>query len=123
MNPDNDYKFHMKEKYGHLQLIDIPEIINSCQNKWFNQTLCHINDCVIRLGIIEGEFHWHKHDKEDEFFFVIDGCLFIDLEEETIKILPKQGYAVPKGVLHRTRAKEKTIILMVEKDTVQPAGD
>jgi len=118
-----EYKFNMEEKYGYMKLIDIPEIIQSCTDKWFNQTLCRVNESVIRLGIIKGEFHWHQHEQEDEFFYVIEGKLLIDLEGEVVELLPKQGFTVPKGVLHRTRAPERTVILMVEKDTVKPAGN
>ena len=123
MNNPPEYKFQMEEKYGYLKIIDIPEIIKSCTDQWFNQTLCHVNDCVVRVGIIQGEFHWHKHEMEDEFFYVIKGGLIIDLEGKTIELLPKQGYTVPKGVIHRTRALQKTVILMVEKETVTPAGN
>ncbi|MTV48529.1 cupin domain-containing protein [Heliobacillus mobilis] len=67
--------------------------------------------------------HWHQHEQEDEFFYVVSGKLYIDLENESIELYPQQGYTVPKGVVHRTRAPEKTVILMVEKDTVNPKGD
>jgi mannose-6-phosphate isomerase-like protein (cupin superfamily) len=123
MKEQPEYKFHMEEKYGYMKIIDIPEIIKSCTDQWFNQTLCHVNESVIRLGIIRGEFHWHKHVEEDEFFYVIEGRLLIDIEGETIELIPKQGYTVPKGVVHRTRAPERTVILMVEKESVEPAGD
>ncbi|MFW9991715.1 MAG: cupin domain-containing protein [Candidatus Odinarchaeota archaeon] len=123
MVPRQDYNINLHEKYGYLTLIDLPEIIKFCQEKWFNQTLCRVNDCVVRVGIVEGEFHWHKHDEEDEFFFVIEGKLLLDLEDKTIELLPKQGYTVPRGVVHRTRARERTVMLMVEKGTVQPVGD
>ncbi|MFW9902737.1 MAG: cupin domain-containing protein [Candidatus Thorarchaeota archaeon] len=123
MSKPPDYKFQMEEKYGYLKIIDIPEIIESCTDQWFNQTLCHVNDSVVRVGIIQGEFHWHKHDLEDEFFYVIEGRLFIDLKGETIELKPKQGYTVPKGITHRTRTLQKTVILMVEKDTVIPRGN
>ncbi len=123
MNKHPEYKFQMEEKYGYLKIIDIPEIIASCTDQWLNQTLCHVNDSVVRVGIIQGEFHWHKHEMEDEFFYVIEGRLFIDLEGKTIELLPKQGYTVPKGVVHCTRAPQKTVILMVEKETVLPAGN
>lgn len=116
-------KFNMEEKYGYMKIIDIPEIIESCTDQWFNQTLCHVNESVIRVGIIRGEFPWHKHEEEDEFFYVIEGRLLLDIEGETIKLIPKQGYTVPKGVVHRTRAPEKTVILMVEKESVKPAGN
>jgi mannose-6-phosphate isomerase-like protein (cupin superfamily) len=92
--------------------------------QWSNQTLCAINDCVVRLGVVQGEFHWHKHDREDEFFFVVDGELLIDLDDgATISLKPKQGYAVPRGQVHRTRAPERTVMLMVEGGTVEPTGD
>ena len=123
MKEQPEYKFNMEEKYGYMKIIDIPEIIESCTDQWFNQTLCHVNESVIRVGIIRGEFHWHKHEEEDEFFYVIEGRLLIDIEGETIELIPKQGYTVPKGVVHRTRAPEKTVILMVEKESVKPAGN
>ena len=108
---------------GQSKLIDLTELVDACREKWHNQTLCQVNDCVVRLGIVEGEFHWHKHDREDEFFFVVEGKLLLDLEDGTIELGPKQEYTVPRGVLHRTRAEERTVMLMVEQDTVEPTGD
>jgi mannose-6-phosphate isomerase-like protein (cupin superfamily) len=81
-----------------------------------------VNDCVVRLGIMQGEFHWHKHDNEDEFFYVVDGRFLIDLEDLTVELMPKQGFTVPRGVVHRTRAPEKTVILMIEGAGVVPTG-
>jgi mannose-6-phosphate isomerase-like protein (cupin superfamily) len=82
-----------------------------------------VNDCVVRLGVVQGEFHWHKHDNEDEFFFVVDGRLIIDLEDRSIELRPNQGFTIPKGVVHRTRAPVRTAMLMVEGRTVTPTGD
>jgi mannose-6-phosphate isomerase-like protein (cupin superfamily) len=113
----------MDSEKGHMEIIDIPGIVEVVQEKWYNTTLSHVNDSLIRLGIFEGEFHWHKHDKEDEFFFVISGKLLLDVEDNTFELQPSQGYTVPKGVQHRTRADIKTIVLMIEKDTVEPKGD
>ena len=108
---------------GPLELIDIPRLIASSMKDWQNYSLCEVNDCVVRLGVIHGEFHWHKHDLEDEFFYVIDGLLQIDLEDQTHDLRPRQGFMVPKGVRHRTRAPERTSILMVEGRSVTPTGD
>ena len=113
----------MNGKFGQSEIIDIPSIVDACSEKWFNTTLSQVNDSLVRLGIFEGEFHWHHHDREDEFFFVISGKLLLDLPEETIELHMNQGYTVPKGIEHRTRAEEKTIVLMVETDTVKPRGD
>src|SRR5512146_2959330 len=97
-----------------LELIDEKAIADAVPHKWWNQTLCKVNDSVVRLGIVQGEYHWHKHDNDDEFFYVVSGCLLIDLEDRTQALQPRQGFVVPKGVLHRTRAPERTVILMIE---------
>src|SRR5512135_928137 len=117
------YDIHLDDKYGSLALIDIPGEMGA-HEPWFNQTLTTVNDAVVRLGIIEGDFHWHKHDDQDEFFLVLDGTLLIDLEDrETVTLAPHQGYTVPRGVQHRTRAPVRTAILMVEAAGVVPTGD
>jgi len=121
--PPRDYDIRLDDKYGSLQLIDIPAEI-AAHEPWFNQTLTTVNDAVVRLGLIEGDFHWHKHDDQDEFFLVLDGQLLIDLEDrDTVALDPYQGYTVPRGVMHRTRAPRRTAILMVEAAGVVPTGD
>jgi mannose-6-phosphate isomerase-like protein (cupin superfamily) len=121
--PDPEYDIQLDDKYGSLTLIDIPSEI-AAHDPWFNQTLTTVNDAVVRLGLLEGDFHWHKHDAEDEFFLVLEGQLLIDLEDrDTIVLGPHQGYTVPRGVLHRTRALRRTAILMVEPAGVRPTGD
>ena len=117
------YDIHLDDKYGHMQLVDIPGEI-AAHEPWFNQTLTTVNDSVVRLGIIEGDFHFHKHDHDDEFFLVLEGTLLIDFEDrETVTLTRHEGYTVPKGVMHRTRAPERTAILMVEPAGVVPTGD
>ena len=111
------------EGKGHLEVIDINKIVEETKEKWMNCTLSEVNESLIRMGIFQGEFHWHHHDLEDEFFFVVSGKLLLDLKNETIELTPGQGYTVPKGVIHRTRAIEKTVVLMVEGNTVNPKWD
>jgi mannose-6-phosphate isomerase-like protein (cupin superfamily) len=118
-----DYSIDLEVKFKSLEIIDVSTLIANCSKKWQNLTLCKVNDSVIRLAIIEGEFHWHKHDKDDEFFYVIEGSLLIDLEEKTLKLKPNQGIMVPMGVLHRTRAPSRTTILIMEKISTNPTGD
>jgi mannose-6-phosphate isomerase-like protein (cupin superfamily) len=119
----HDYEIQLDDKYGSHALIDLPAEI-AAHDPWFNQTLTTVNDTVVRLGVIEGEFHWHKHDDEDEFFLVLEGQLLIDLEDRaTVTLDHHQGYTVPKGVVHRTRAPQRTAILMVEAAGVVPVGD
>jgi len=118
-----EYSMNMDIRFQPLECIDIPAVVRACNERWYNQTLCAVNDCVVRLGIIDGDFHWHKQDNEDEFFYVIAGRLLIDTENETTELFPQQGFLVPRGVMHRTRAPERTTVLMVEGRTVTPTGD
>jgi mannose-6-phosphate isomerase-like protein (cupin superfamily) len=121
---EQSYDIDTTVKYGFLKLVDVDAIERAASAKWSNETLCNVNDCVIRLGVAEGEFHWHKHEREDEFFFVVSGELLIDLEDgSTVALKPNQGYAVPRGLVHRTRAPQRTVMLMMEGATVTPTGD
>jgi len=121
--PDDNYELHLDNKFGYSTRFDVPGLVEACDVPWFNQTLTQVNDCVLRLGIVKGEFHWHSHDEEDELFFVLEGTLLLDLEGETIELGPHQGYTVPRGVKHRTRAPEKVVMLMMERAGVDPRGD
>jgi mannose-6-phosphate isomerase-like protein (cupin superfamily) len=123
MPAEFSYTTLLDVKYDHHELIDVPAIVAACRDKWFNQTLTRVNDSVVRIGIVEGEYHWHKHDRDDEFFVVLEGRLFIDLEDRTVTLDPWQGFTVSKGILHRTRAPQKTVMLMVETSEIRPTGD
>jgi len=123
MTKEYPYVTRLDVKFNHFELMDIPAIVKNCKDKWFNQTLTKVNDSVVRIGIVQGEYHWHKHDNDDEFFFVLDGQLLIDLEGKTIELNPSQGVTISKGVMHRPRAPRKTVMLMVETSAIQPTGD
>jgi mannose-6-phosphate isomerase-like protein (cupin superfamily) len=122
---ENKYNYVTKLdiKFEHLQRLDILQIVDECKDKWFNQTLTKVNNSVVRVGIVEGEYHWHKHDNDDEFFFVLSGQFLIDLEDQTIELNPMQGVTISKGIKHRPRAPKKTVMLMVESSDIQPTGD
>ncbi|MDP4261177.1 MAG: cupin domain-containing protein [Bacteroidota bacterium] len=117
------YVTNLDIKFNHLERIDVPQMVKECKDKWFNQTLTQVNDSVVRLGIVEGEYHWHKHDNDDEFFYVVEGQFLIDLEDQTIELNPGQGVTISRGVMHRPRAPKKTVVLMVETSAIQPTGD
>jgi mannose-6-phosphate isomerase-like protein (cupin superfamily) len=117
------YATYLDIKFEPLKLIDISSLAKAVTDQWYNQTLCRVNDSVVRLGVMEGEYHWHKHDNDDEFFFVLSGRFIIDFEGRSVELLLNQGIVVPKGIMHCTRAPEKSVILMVETATVVPTGD
>jgi mannose-6-phosphate isomerase-like protein (cupin superfamily) len=119
----SDYDIHLDDKYGQLAHIDIRA--EAAQHEpWFNQTLTTVNDAAVRLGVVEGDFHWHKHAEEDEFFLVLEGDLEIEIEgRDPVRLKPHDGVTIPKGVMHKPRAHGRTVVLMVEPATVVPTGD
>ena len=124
MNPQTyPYDTRLNIYYEPLQVIDLKELAGGVTHPWYNQTLCKVNESVVRMGVIQGEYHWHKHDDDDEFFYVVEGQLLIDLEGRTVTLDPRQGFVVPKGVVHRTRAPQRTVILMVENAGIIPTGN
>lgn len=123
METGQSYAINLDARFGPLELIDVQALVDACAEPWYNQTLCRVNDSVVRLGVVQGDFHWHKHDRDDEFFYVVDGRFVIDLKGRRVELGPRQGFTVPKGVLHRTSAPERTVILMVENAGVKPTGD
>lgn len=124
-SPVESYPYETRLNILHrpLEVIDEKAIAEACEYKWFNQTLCRVNDSVVRMAVIEGEYHWHQHTGDDEFFYVVEGRLLIDLEGRTVELAPRQGFVVPKGVRHRTRAAQRTVILMVENAGIIPTGN
>jgi mannose-6-phosphate isomerase-like protein (cupin superfamily) len=120
---DFPYATFLNILFPHLEKIDVAGVANGVKDPWYNQTLCQVNGSVVRLGVMQGEYHWHKHDEDDEFFFCLQGQFLVDLESRTVALDPWQGVVVPKGVVHRTRAPEKCIILMIENAGIVPTGD
>jgi mannose-6-phosphate isomerase-like protein (cupin superfamily) len=116
------YNTRLNILHGSLEVIDVPGLVDACHDKWYNQTLCQVDESVVRLGVVHGEYHWHKHKNEDEFFYVVSGRFLIDLEDRSIELTPGRGVVIPKGVMHRPRAPERTVILMVERAGIVPTG-
>jgi mannose-6-phosphate isomerase-like protein (cupin superfamily) len=117
------YETHLDIKFPPLALVDLKPLVDAVTHPWYNQTLTKVNDSVVRLGVMQGEYHWHKHDDDDEFFYCVEGLFIIDLEGRSVELKPRQGFTVPKGVVHRTRAPERSVILMVENAGIIPTGD
>jgi mannose-6-phosphate isomerase-like protein (cupin superfamily) len=122
-SPTYPYETRLNIEFQPLQLIDEKALADLCSYKWYNQTLCQVNGSVVRLGVVQGEYHWHKHDHDDEFFYVVEGKLLIDLDDRTVELNPRQGFVIPRGVTHRTRAAERTVMLMVENAGIIPTGN
>ena len=125
------YATHLDVRFPPLEKIALDPLVAAVTDQWYNQTLCRVNDSVVRLGVMQGEYHWHRHERDDEFFFVLEGRFLIDLEPaadgmtpgRVVELGPREGFVVPKDVVHRTRAPERSVILMVETAAIVPTGD
>jgi mannose-6-phosphate isomerase-like protein (cupin superfamily) len=122
-NDTSRYDTRLDIKFNSLEHIDERALSDAVMHPWFNQTLCQVNESVVRVGVVKGEYHWHKHDNDDEFFYVVEGELYIDLRDRTISLAPRQGVVIPKGIEHRPRAPKRTVMLMVETKAISPTGD
>lgn len=119
----NDYDIVVKPVFQGLEKISVAAVKQLSDHHWFNRTLCQVNDSLVRIGVFHGEFHWHAHEKEDEFFLVLEGKLEIEIEgRDTAVLAVGEGVMVPKGVRHRPIAKEGATVLMVEQATIVPTG-
>lgn len=121
--PGTPYYTRLDVLFGPMEVVDAAAVVAANEHPWFNQTLCRVNESVVRLGVLHGEYHWHQHDNDDEFFYVVSGEFIIDLEGRSVTLKPGQGFVVPKGVQHRPRAPEKTVVLMMETASIMPTGD
>jgi hypothetical protein len=65
--PPYPYETWLNVLHGALEKIDVGKLVEDCRFPWYNQTLCRVNESVVRLGVVQGEYHWHKHDDDDEF--------------------------------------------------------
>jgi len=116
---DYPYATHLNVLQGPLEVIDVPELVEAVKDRWYNQTLCQVNNSSSWSCLCQ----WYKHDHDDEFFYAVEGKFLIDLEDRTVELTSGQGFVVPKGIVHRTRAPERCVILMVENAGIVPTGD
>jgi mannose-6-phosphate isomerase-like protein (cupin superfamily) len=124
------YATHLNVLFNPLEKIALDPLVAAVRDAWYNQTLACVNESIVRVGVMQGEYHWHEHTDDDEFFFVLDGRFLIDLEPRSdgvtpgrvVTLGPREGFVVPRGVRHRTRAPERSVILMVETAGIIPTG-
>jgi mannose-6-phosphate isomerase-like protein (cupin superfamily) len=125
MGNQNKYNYNqqMDIKFDYLEKITIKDIVRNNKDKWFNQSLCEVNSSVLRLGIFEGEYHMHKHENDDEVFFVLEGAMVLETEKGNFDLGQYEGTCVPKGMMHRpVVSKGKAVVLMIENKGIDPIG-
>lgn len=103
-----------------LTRLDFGQLTQAVTTPYANFTLATVNDHVVKLSVMTENYYWHYHPNSDETFIVTEGILLIDLETETIELLPGQLFSIPKNVVHRTRPKgERSANLTVEHGQIE----
>jgi len=121
---EQDYAIHYEPLFTTLQTMDVQALIDRVEEPWYNQTLIQIGEVLVRLGVMQGEFHWHSHAEQDEFFFVLDGLFRIELDDaDAVELGPRQAFSVPAGMRHRLVVPIRSAVLMIEKAGVVATGD
>lgn len=106
-----------------IEKLAVRNLTKDIAEDWKNFAVTDVNDHVVRLSVLKRDFHWHSHEKSDEFFYVIEGKLYVDLEESATELSPGEMILIPKGVRHRTRSKARTITLCFEHKDNDVRGD
>jgi mannose-6-phosphate isomerase-like protein (cupin superfamily) len=104
--PTESYIVRLDLQFPYLNRSDAPALVDAATDPWFSERLCRVKGSVGRVGATYSEAHWHTHEFEDEFTYCIEGEFLIDFHDRTIKLQARQGFVIPKGVVHRTRARE-----------------
>lgn len=106
-----------------MEKINLKEKLSMFSDHWSPKIIAEMNDYQIKLVKIEGDFVWHNHEDTDEMFFVIEGKMEIEFENETVELNAGEMYVVPKGVNHKPRAESECKVMLVEPRGVVNTGD
>ncbi len=106
-----------------MQKVNIHDKLALFNDYWSPKIIGDLNDSHIKLAKFKGEFVWHKHDNEDELFFVIQGHLLIKLKDQDINLKEGEFVIIPKGVEHQPIAKEEVHVMLIEPKTTLNTGD
>ncbi|MCZ4281549.1 cupin domain-containing protein [Kiloniella laminariae] len=90
---------------------------------WSPRVLAQVNDQYVKIAKLKGEFVWHKHDNEDELFYIMKGSLTMQYENRTVSLKEGDMHVVPKGVLHNPVAAEECWIMLIEPVSTAHTGD
>ncbi len=105
-----------------MKKIDFREYIERLDEPWVALDIARVNDTSLRLAKIEGEYHWHVHPKEDEFFLVLRGEITVEFKEKAVNLKEGEGILVPKGTPHRSKSKNPSVILIIEPTRTNTRG-
>ena len=106
-----------------MQTVNLSEKLSLFKDYWNPRIVGELNGQHVKLVKFKGEFVWHKHDLEDEMFFVVSGKFKMELRDKTIELKEGEFLIVPKGIEHRPVAEEEVSVMLFEPATTLNTGD
>ena len=107
-----------------ISTINLGDIIKKLDQAWSPLEVARVNDQVVRMSLVKGEYHWHKHTNEDELFYVYKGKIAIQLKDQKDIVLQKgEMVVIPKGVEHCPKSIEPSYVLVFEPYVLKSRGD
>lgn len=107
-----------------IPVINLKDTIKQIDKPWSPIEVVRVNDQVVRMALVEGEFHWHKHTHEDELFYAYKGSITIQLKDQPdITLHEGEMVVIPKGVEHCPKSDAPAYNLLFEPAILQTRGD
>ena len=106
-----------------MNKVNIEEKLASFQDYWNPRIVGELNGQQVKLVKFKGEFVWHKHDHEDELFYVVKGSFKMEFRDKTVEINEKEFLIVPKGIEHKPVAESEVSIMLFEPSSTLNTGN
>jgi mannose-6-phosphate isomerase-like protein (cupin superfamily) len=106
-----------------MEKVNLREKLNKFNQLWSPKIIGELNESYIKVAKLKGEFIWHKHEKEDELFFVVNGKLVIKLREKDIHLKEGEFFIIPKGVEHLPVAEDEVHVMLIEPKSTLNTGN
>jgi mannose-6-phosphate isomerase-like protein (cupin superfamily) len=107
-----------------ISAINLEEAVDQIDKPWSPIEVARVNDQVVRMSLLEGEYHWHKHTNEDELFYVYRGSISIQLQgQPDLELRDGEMAVIPKGVEHCPKSAQPSYVLVFEPYVLQSRGD
>jgi mannose-6-phosphate isomerase-like protein (cupin superfamily) len=106
-----------------MERINVPEKLAQFTDHWNPRIIASLNGQEVKLVKFNGPFVWHKHELEDELFYVLEGSFTMEFRDREVLLAKGDMLVVPMGVEHRPVAKEEVWVMLFEPAATINTGD
>jgi mannose-6-phosphate isomerase-like protein (cupin superfamily) len=116
-------KEKLNKENSNMEIINVKDKISRINEYWQPKIIGELNNQLVKVAKLKGEFAMHHHENEDELFYVVNGSLEIELKEKTIKLHEGEFVIIPKGVEHKPIAQNEVHVMLFEPKTTLNTGN